>query len=286
MTNTFTTTAWAFDGSGNNWVSYPKGVNADGKGLENGLFIGGHTFGCPGDLQGIAAEKAIKAGKFSKNTTKGKVAADWKAKAYKDQTLCSKTSTPFTDQDYDYVVNNSTDTTGLKAMKGVEVVAIAPVDNTITTEWDAESAAEAVKTQVATFGKAHWGVGNISSTKKCALKEAALDKSLNAAFKSKVNSTDALSLDTSMDSDWTPVSADPMEAMIEAEEEASSWETLMAKAKAAMTTDEWAMVIAKANGKNQTAIAEEWGVSKMAISKKFKVIAKKAVKATGVAFVA
>ena len=246
MTNTFTTTAWAFDGSGNNWVSYPKGFNAQGKGLENGLFKGGHTYSA-----------------FDKET---------------------KFKMAFASQNSDYEVNNSTDTTGLKAMSGVEVVAIAPVDTTMNTEWDAEAVAEAVSTQVATFGKTTWGVGNIHSTKKVALKEAALDKSLNAAFKNKTYNTNVLSLDTTMDSDWTPVGGDPMDALIEEENE---MEAMMAKAKAAVTTDEWAMVIAKANGATQTEIAEAFGYcNNGGVSKKFSTIYKKVKKATGVSCVA
>lgn len=256
MTDTFTTNAWAFDGSGNNWVEYPKGVNKDGKGLENGLFVGGHTYS--------AFDKA------------------------------NKYAEAFAAQDYDYVVNNTTDTTGLKAMTGIEVVATRVADNSAPSkEWDAEAVDAAALDQVKTFGSHKAGlrgairacdIGAASiKTGKTEKKEAALDKALKIAFTPDITHDD---VSWDLVGEIVEEGSDPMEAMIEAEEEANSWESLMAKAKAAMTTDEWALVIAKANGMNQTAIAEEMGVSKMAISKRFRVIAKKAVKATGVAFVA
>jgi hypothetical protein len=262
MTNTFTTTAWAFDGSGNNWVSYPKGFNAQGKGLENGLFKGGHSY-------------SAQAGKTKTYANDD----DWKdPKAVK-----WAAPTAFAYQADDYVVNNSTDTTGLKAMTGVEVVAIAPVDTTITTEWDAEAVADAVKTQVATFGKVSYGVKGTTTSKKVAYKAAALDKTLDAAFATEATHNPKF-IDTTKDVAWYPTSSDPMDALIEEEDE---MEAMMAKAKAAVTTDEWAMVLAKANGATQTEIAEAFGYcNNGGVSKKFSTIYKKVKKATGVAFVA
>lgn len=278
MTNTFTTNFWGWDGSGKDWVEYPKGFNKDGKAIINGLSSeAGHAYTVAEgfwDATGIEADMAINAGQYANNASK-------KAKkaAFAD---------PF-EWETDYY---STDTKGFKFLgqyngKDPEaglIVADGKSSCPIT-KWDAEGAALAVADQVKTFGEFFFGVKNASESKKVVWKEAALDKALDAAFNKK-ESTGAKYIDTTKDVDWYPASADPIEEMIEAEEKVESWMSVMAKAKKALTSDEWAMVIAKANGMNQTAIAVEWGVSKMAISKKFKVIAKKATKATGVAFVA
>ena len=146
--------------------------------------------------------------------------------------------------------------------------------------------ADAVADQVKTFGKVSYGVKGTKSNKKVAYKKAALDKSLNAAFAADIKNTGdhALSLDTSMDSDWSPISEDPMDALME--EEAKT-ESMIEKVKKALTSDEWELVVAKSNGMKMSEIAEAAGYANhSAISKKFKMISKKATKATGFAFVA
>lgn len=251
---------------GNDWVTFKKGY-AKGKAIQNGLTIGDEN-DC------YEAPKGSYLGADAYASMKGTMASNVSVKA--------KAAT-FASQDYDYEVNDSTDTTGLKAMTGVEVVAFAPVDTTITTEWDAEAVAEAVETQVATFGKVSYGVKGTTSSKKAAYKEAALDKSLNAAFKTKVHNDDALSLDTTVDSDWTPVTGDPMDALIEEENET---EAMIEKARAALSVDQWAMVLAKASGKSQREIAADLGLTPAAVCLRWKTIVKKATKATEVSFVA
>lgn len=250
MTLTFTTAAWSWDGTGNNWVSYPKGYNSDGKGLENGIGINGHLYSCPGDLEGIEAANAIVSGKFAKNaTTKSKVATFSNQSDYKCSPVASYPSP--------------------------------------STEWDADAVDLAVKTQVATFGKKSYGVKGCTTQKKAALKAAALDKSLNAAFSPDIqNGKDHnLFLDPGKDCSFGPVTADPMDALIEEEE--NSAESLIAKAKAALTSDEWAMVLAKANGATHAEMAETFGFfDHSGVGKKFKTIHKKVKKATGIEFAA
>ena len=282
--NDFITTAWAFDGGGNDWVAYPKGINKDGRALENGLFIGGHTYSCPGDLTGVDAELAIKTGKFTANiTTKAK-----------GETFANQWT------EAEVKANAKTDVTGIKSIGGGQVIPVEEVDTTITTEWDAEAAATAVADQIKTFGARGFSKfgptteadivnpDGIKTRGKYEAKMAALDKSLNAAFGTRelTGAYGMSHIDTTTEKSWYPTSADPMDALIEEETEAEKMAATIAKAKAALSVDQWAMVMAKASGKSQKEIAEMNGVSENAVSLRWKTIVKKATKATGFAFVA
>ena len=266
------------NGAATNYVIHKKGW-ADGKGISNGLYVG-----CD-NAYTVAPSWCTHTGVEAYEAAKGNSTDNINPKAKK---------MAFADQNSDYVVNDTTDTTGLKGMKGVAVVAIAPVDTTITKEWDAETAADEVKTQIATFGAKGWSKfgptteadivnpDGIKTKGKYEAKMAALDKTLNAAFTGE-GTHNAKFIDTTMDVSWYPKTEDPMDALIEEENET---EAMIAKAKAALSVDQWAMVLAKAGGKTQKEIAADLGVTPAAVCLKWKTIVKKATKATGCAFVA
>ena len=265
---------FGLNGAASDYVIYVKGYH-NGKAIVNGLYPDGHAYTVGAgfcDATGIAAEAAAKGEKSAKNATKAAKAATF--------------SDPFY-WDTDYY---NTDISGLKFLGQYNgqspeaglVVADAKSSCPIT-KWDAEGAALAVKDQVKYSGEFFFGVKNASENKKYQWKEAALTKTLDAAFGTK-ESTGASYIDTTADVDWYPTTADPMDALIEEENE---METLIAKAKAACTSDEWEMVIAKSNGMNQSEMAATFGFyDNSGIAKKLKAIAKKASKATGMAFVA
>lgn len=195
----------------------------------------------------------------------------------------------------EYVVNNSTDTDDIKAIFGGQAVAIPVADNSApTTKWDQVAVNAAALDQIKTFGDHRAGIrGAIRACDvgaavikggKYEAKAAALDKALKIAFTPRISENEVV-LDTTVDSDWTPTTGDPLDAMIEAEEKVSSTQALLAKVRRVLSQDQWALVVARANGLTQAEIAEKEGVSQMAISLRLKTINKKAVKATGIALV-
>lgn len=191
-------------------------------------------------------------------------------------------SAPFADQDYDYVPNYTThvDHITCVGVSGSTAKPITPVTPSAPTKpWDAAAVAEAVKTQVACFGKVSYGVAGCTTVKKAQLKAAALDKSLNAAFAPKIELTDALYLNPVLDGAWSPVTPDPLEELIAAETECIDKIDIIKKC---LTPDEFEMVVAKSNGKTKTQIAQALGVSHVAIVKRFKKIQKKVDLAFGV----
>ena len=154
-----------------------------------------------------------------------------------------------------------------------------------TKQWDQVAVDEAVRTQIACFGRVSYGVKGTKTNKKVALKAAALDRSLNAAFKGEGTHNHKF-IDTNMDVSWYPVTADPMDALINDETDGERMAATIATAKEALTTEQWDLVMAKASGKTQKEIAEMTGVSCNAISLRWKTIVKRATRATGCAFVA
>ena len=267
-----TTGFFGLNGAATDYVIHKKGY-ANGKAIVNGLSSeAGHAYTVAEgfcDATGADADLMLS-GNWAKNATKKALKA------------------AFAGEVFTYVENFTTDVghinvCGPKGSKAFPWV----LDTCPKKEWDAKAAAEALACQVKTFGEFYcFGIKNAKTSKKYELKMAALSKSLDSAFGSQVSYSE-LFFDTNEEKSWYPKAADPMDALIEEEENETSWESVMAKAKAAMTTDEWAMVIDKANGMGQAEIAEKYGYcNNGGVSKKLKAIAKKATKAAGVAFVA
>jgi hypothetical protein len=276
MTNdTFTTNFWSWDGSGSNWVEYPKGFNSDGKDIVNGLSSkAGHAYTVAEgfwDATGTDVDLVLS-GNWAKNATKKALKA------------------AFAGEVFTYVENFTTDVgdinvCGPKGSKAYPWV----LDTCPKKEWDAAAAAEALACQVKTFGEFFsFGIKNAKASKKYEMKMAALKKSLDSAFGPETTYGEGAYLDTCMDKepDWYPTSADPIEAMIEEESKEEEMAALVAKAKAALSVDDWEMVKAAAEGKTKKEIAEMKGVSGAAVTLKWKTIYKKVSKATGMAFVA
>lgn len=196
-------------------------------------------------------------------------------------------SAPFADQNYDYVPNYTTHVDHIKCVgvSGSTAKPITPVTPSAPTKpWDAAAANEAALIQVKTFGSHKAGLtGAIKAcdigaatiqTGKYEKKSSALDKALQIAF-----TPDGSHNKVMAEFDMNTLEGAPN--VIEGEEE-NETEALIIQAKAALSIDQWAMVVAKANGKTQKEIAAEMGITHQAVSLKFKTIHKKVLKKTGV----
>ena len=134
-----------------------------------------------------------------------------------------------------------------------------------TTTFNHTSAAKALKQQVTTFGAIRTSAA-IKTSKvsyKVALKHAALNKSLMAAFATRgAYGVETLSLNPNQDSDWTPTTESPMDAL-EAEDNTSfTLSTIYAK----LTPKQVQVAELLADGKTQRDVASIFGVSQPTVA--------------------
>lgn len=153
-----------------------------------------------------------------------------------------------------------------------------------TTEFNHQSAAEALKVQRQIFGDLRPGaegkirtvdIGKaVFTSNKKQIKSRELDRALDAAFapRAKRNS-EWLSLDHTQDSSWSPISAGPMDQLTEEEQEALTTEATQSRLDLLFRTisvNQKQALILKSEGKTTREIAAIQGISQPAVVKAIK----------------
>jgi len=148
-----------------------------------------------------------------------------------------------------------------------------------TTEFNHQSAAEALKVQRQIFGDLRPGaegkirtcdIGKaVFTSNKKQIKARELDRALSSAFESRAlrpseQINKALSLDTTHDSDWSPTSGDYLTELSEAEQEAIQQEATQYRLELlfrTITDRQRAALLPAAEGKTTREIGAELGIS-------------------------
>ena len=134
----------------------------------------------------------------------------------------------------------------------------APTKTIDTDQLDAS-----VAEQVQCFGHAEYAnqIGSSSTSYKYAKKQQALGRSLNAAFRPRdARPSETLSLATQHDSDWTPVTADPVDELIAAED-AKTLSTRIEDTLSGLDERQRLAIVIAANGGTHKDVAERLSVS-------------------------
>ena len=138
-------------------------------------------------------------------------------------------------------------------------------ENKVTGSFNHTSAAQALKQQINTFGaiRTSSAIKTSKVSYKVALKHAALNKSLMAAFATRgAYGVETLSLDSNHDSDWTPTTGSPMDALESEDTTTTTLDAIYSK----LTPKQTLVAELLSDGKSYGEVATILGITKQAVA--------------------